>query len=64
MYIASLCVYDYCSGCRGTTAYCSLEKELDKRPSPEQIMAHPWVVGMQRLTVDMERWIKEAWGWP
>jgi len=41
----------------------SLEKDFDKRPSPEQIMKHPWVVGMQNLKVDMERWIKEAWGW-
>jgi hypothetical protein len=42
----------------------SLEKEFDKRPSPEQIQNHPWVQGMQQLrSVDMERWIKEAWGW-
>jgi hypothetical protein len=41
----------------------SLEKEFDKRPSPEQIMQHPWVVGMQKLNVNMEKWIKEAWGW-
>jgi mitogen-activated protein kinase kinase len=41
----------------------SLEKEFDNRPSPEQILAHPWALGMERLNVDMERWIKEAWGW-
>ena len=41
----------------------SLEKEFDNRPSPEQILAHPWAMGMERLNVDMERWIKEAWGW-
>src|ERR1700738_1149965 len=40
-----------------------LEKQFDKRPSPEQIMKHPWVVGMQKLRVDMGRWISEAWGW-
>src|ERR1700754_1426402 len=33
----------------------SLQKEFDKRPSPEQIMKHGWVVGVQRLKVDMER---------
>ena len=41
----------------------SLEKEFDNRPSPEQILGHPWAKGMERLNVDMERWIKEAWGW-
>ena len=41
----------------------SLEKKFDKRPSPDQIMQHPWVMGMQKLKVNMEKWIKEAWGW-
>jgi mitogen-activated protein kinase kinase len=41
----------------------SLKKDIDERPSPEQIMNHPWVLGIQKLNVDMERWIKEAWGW-
>jgi mitogen-activated protein kinase kinase len=41
----------------------SLKKDINQRPSPEQIMNHPWVVGMQRKRVDMERWIREAWGW-
>jgi mitogen-activated protein kinase kinase len=46
-----------------TSLRTSLEKNFDKRPSPEQIMQHPWVVGMQKLKVNMEKWIKEAWGW-
>jgi mitogen-activated protein kinase kinase len=41
----------------------SLEKQFDQRPSPEQILQHPWVKGMQGLNVNMEKWIKEAWGW-
>ena len=41
----------------------SLERQFDKRPSPEQIMQHTWVVGMQKLRVNMEKWIREAWGW-
>jgi mitogen-activated protein kinase kinase len=40
-----------------------LEKEVEKRPSPEQIMEHPWVVYMQKKKVDMEKWIGEVWGW-
>lgn len=41
----------------------SLEKEVEKRPSPEQIMEHPWVVHMQKKKIDMEKWIGEVWGW-
>jgi hypothetical protein len=42
----------------------SLEKDFDKRPSPDQMLhQHPWVLAMQGMDVDMERWIKEAWGW-
>jgi mitogen-activated protein kinase kinase len=40
-----------------------LEKEVERRPSPEQIMEHPWVAHMQKKKVDMEKWIGEVWGW-
>lgn len=44
---------------------CSLERDFHKRPSPRQLLnEHPWVVGMNRLEVDMERWIREVWEWP
>jgi mitogen-activated protein kinase kinase len=40
-----------------------LEKEAEMRPSPEQMMEHPWVANMQKKKVDMEKWIGEVWGW-
>ena len=42
----------------------SLERDYHKRPSPRQLLNdHPWVVGMSKIDVDMERWIREVWEW-
>jgi mitogen-activated protein kinase kinase len=42
----------------------SLERDYHKRPSPKRLLdEHPWVVGMSKLDVDMERWIREVWQW-
>jgi hypothetical protein len=44
---------------------CSMERDYHKRPSPRQLLnSHPWVVGISKREVDMERWIREVWGWP
>jgi hypothetical protein len=43
----------------------SLERDYHRRPSPRQLLNnHPWVVGMAKKEVDMERWIREVWQWP
>ncbi|KAA1476098.1 kinase-like protein [Dentipellis sp. KUC8613] len=34
------------------------------RPPPEEMLAHPWVVGLMKQEVNMARWIREVWGWP
>lgn len=42
----------------------SLERDYHKRPSPRQLLNnHPWVMGMSKIEVDMERWIREVWEW-
>lgn len=41
--------------------YC-LKKDSDKRPSPQQMLQHPWCVGQLRLRVDMEKFVKRLWG--
>ena len=42
----------------------SLERNYHKRPSPRQLLNdHPWVLGIARIDVDMERWIREVWEW-
>ncbi|CCG83220.1 MAP kinase kinase skh1/pek1 [Taphrina deformans PYCC 5710] len=40
---------------------CSLDRDGSRRPSPRQMLEHPWVVGISEKRVDMERWITEVW---
>lgn len=39
-----------------------LKKDFDKRPSPQQMLQHPWCMGQLRLRVDMEKFVKRLWG--
>lgn len=41
--------------------YC-LKKNSDERPSPQQMLQHPWCVGQLQLRVDMEKFVKRLWG--
>jgi mitogen-activated protein kinase kinase len=34
------------------------------RPTPREMMDHPWIVRVMKQEVPMERWIREVWGWP
>ncbi|KAI0305764.1 kinase-like domain-containing protein [Multifurca ochricompacta] len=34
------------------------------RPTPKEMISHPWVVRIMKQEVPMERWIREVWGWP
>ncbi|KAJ7747369.1 STE/STE7 protein kinase [Mycena metata] len=34
------------------------------RPTPKDMLAHPWVVGAMKQEVHMARWIRKVWGWP
>jgi len=34
------------------------------RPTPKDMLAHPWIVGVMKQEVHMARWIREVWGWP
>lgn len=40
---------------------CCLDRNGTKRPSPRQMLEHPWVIGISEKRVDMERWIQEVW---
>lgn len=33
------------------------------RPTPTEMLAHPWIVSVMRKEVPMARWISEVWGW-
>lgn len=40
---------------------CCLEKDPSKRPSPQHLLSHPWIVGHAQKTVKMEKFLKECW---
>lgn len=39
---------------------CCLEQNYTRRPSPRQMLEHPWIVGISEKRVDMARWIEEV----
>lgn len=41
--------------------YC-LRKNPEQRPSPLQMLKHPWVVGQLQVKVSMDRFVKRLWG--
>ncbi|QLQ81457.1 hypothetical protein HG537_0F02180 [Torulaspora globosa] len=41
--------------------YC-LKKDARERPSPRQMIRHPWVQGQMKKKVNMEKFIKSCWG--
>ncbi|CAI4051985.1 mitogen-activated protein kinase kinase MKK1 SKDI_15G3720 [Saccharomyces kudriavzevii IFO 1802] len=40
--------------------YC-LKKDSRERPSPRQMIGHPWIKGQMRKKVNMEKFIKKCW---
>ncbi|KAG6866728.1 hypothetical protein C0991_011387 [Blastosporella zonata] len=34
------------------------------RPTPKDMLAHPWIVHVMKQDVPMSRWISQVWGWP
>ncbi|KAJ7683232.1 kinase-like domain-containing protein [Mycena rosella] len=34
------------------------------RPTPKDMLAHPWVVNAMKQEVHMARWIRQVWNWP
>jgi mitogen-activated protein kinase kinase len=34
------------------------------RPTPKEMLAHPWIVDILKQEVKMARWIREVWDWP
>lgn len=46
---------------KGFTSCSSLIKDFMKRPTPEQIMEHPFIVESSKQEVDMKAWIQDVW---
>ncbi|KAF9482133.1 kinase-like protein [Pholiota conissans] len=34
------------------------------RPTPKDMLAHPWIISVMKQEVHMSRWIRQVWGWP
>lgn len=41
--------------------YC-LKKDPEERPSPLQMLKHPWIVGQLQIKVSMDRFVRRLWG--
>ncbi|CCH41184.1 MAP kinase kinase MKK1/SSP32 [Wickerhamomyces ciferrii] len=39
----------------------SLRKNSNERPSPRQMLSHPWVLGQSKKTVNMGKFVKQCW---
>lgn len=34
------------------------------RPTPKDMLAHPWILNVMKQDVPMAKWIHQVWGWP
>lgn len=39
---------------------CCLEQSRTRRPSPRQMLEHPWIIGISERPVDMAKWIEQV----
>nr|GAT45439.1 STE/STE7 protein kinase [Mycena chlorophos] len=42
----------------------TLTVDASTRPTPKDMLAHPWVVDAMKQEVHMARWIRKVWNWP
>lgn len=42
----------------------ALTVDPQMRPTPRELLAHPWIINMMKQEVNMARWIGEVYGWP
>lgn len=43
--------------------FCSLTRQPDQRPTPSQLLTHPWIVKVMQQEVNMAFWLRKVWGW-
>ncbi|KAI0645705.1 kinase-like domain-containing protein [Trametes meyenii] len=41
----------------------TLTRDPALRPSPKEMLEHPWIVNMMQQKVDMAYWMRKVWGW-
>jgi mitogen-activated protein kinase kinase len=41
----------------------TLTVDASSRPTPEDMLSHPWIMGIMRREVHMARWLRQVWDW-
>ena len=41
-----------------------LTRDPNARPSPREMLEHPWIVSVMQHKIDMAYWMRKVWGWP
>ncbi|GJE92151.1 kinase-like protein [Phanerochaete sordida] len=41
----------------------ALTRQPDQRPTPSQLLTHPWIVKIMQQEVNMAFWLRKVWGW-
>ncbi|EJF65321.1 kinase [Dichomitus squalens LYAD-421 SS1] len=42
----------------------TLTRDPNVRPSPKEMLEHPWIVSVMQHKLDMAYWMRKVWGWP
>lgn len=42
----------------------ALKGDPNERPTPKEMLVHPWILNTMKQEVHMARWIRQVWGWP
>jgi len=42
----------------------SLIRDPRNRPTPREMLSHPWILNVMAQEDHMARWIRQVWGWP
>ncbi|KAI0283160.1 kinase-like domain-containing protein, partial [Russula brevipes] len=42
----------------------TLQVDPELRPTPKEMLLHPWIVRIMKQEIPMDKWIRQLWGWP
>lgn len=42
----------------------TLTRDAATRPTPKEMLEHPWIANVMQHKVDMAYWMRKVWGWP
>lgn len=47
----------------GDTSLYRLTVEPSTRPTPKDMLSHPWILEIMGYEVHMSRWLRQVWEW-